>query len=155
MNIVHNILKNHYSIDASFNSRIFPDKIKIAKVRPLLKKGARQDVHNYRSIAILPVFSKILEKLMYCRLISFVNKHNILLEVQNEFRKMKSTETTSQTFIESIQEAMDQHLHAGGIILDLTKAYDILNRNTLLDKLDSYSIRGNMNLWFEFYLSKR
>lgn len=47
---------------------------------------------------------------MYCRLISFVNKHNILLEVQNEFRKMKSTETTSQTFIETIQQATDQCL---------------------------------------------
>jgi hypothetical protein len=45
---------------------------------------------------------------MYSRLIiSFVNKHNILLEVQNEFRKMKSTETAGQTFIESMQEAMD------------------------------------------------
>ena len=85
---------------------------------------------------------------------SFVNKHNILLEVQNEFRKMKSTETASQTFIESVQEAMDQHLHVVGKILDLTKAYDILNHNTLLDKLDSYSIRGNMNLWFKIYLSK-
>jgi hypothetical protein len=120
--------------------------MKIAKVRPLFKKGARQDVQNYRSISILPVFSKILEKLM--------NKYNTLLEVQNEFRKIKSTETASHTFIESMQKAMDQQLHVVGIILDITKAYDTLNHNTLLDKLDSYGIRGNMNLWFKFCLSK-
>jgi hypothetical protein len=90
---------------------------------------------------------------MYDRLISFVNKHNILSEAQNEFRKMKSTETASKTFIESMQEAMDQHLHVV-IILDFTKAYDVLNHNTLLDKLDSYGIRGNLNFWFKFCLSK-
>jgi hypothetical protein len=75
-----------------------------------------------------------------------------LLEVQNEFRKMKSTETASQTFIESMQEAVDQHLHVVGIILDLTKAHYILNHNKLLVKLDSYGIRGNMSLCFKFYL---
>jgi len=91
---------------------------------------------------------------MYSRLIYFVNKRNILLQVQNEFRKMKSTETASQTFIESMQEAVDQHLRVVGIILDLTKAHYILNHNKLLDKLDSYGIRGNMNLCFKFYLSK-
>ena len=68
---------------------------------------------------------------------------------------MKSTETDSQTFIESMQEAMDQHLHVVEIFLDLTKTYDILNHNTLLDKLESYAVRGNMNLWFKSYLSKR
>ena len=66
---------------------------------------------------------------------------------------MKSTETSSHSFVESIQEARDQHLHVEGIFLDLTKAYDVLNHNTLLGKLNSYGIRGNMNLWFKSYLS--
>lgn len=50
---------------------------------------------------------------------------------------------------------MDQRLHIVGIFLDLTKAYDVLDRNTLLDKLNSYGIRGNMNLWFKSYISNR
>jgi hypothetical protein len=88
--------------NASLKSGVFPDKIKIAKVRPLYKKGDRHEVCNYRPISILSVFSKILEKLVYNRLISFVTKHTILTDVQNGFRKNKSTETASQTFIESI-----------------------------------------------------
>ena len=48
---------------------------------------------------------------------------------------------------------MDQCLHVVGIFLDLTKAYDVLDHNTLLDKLNSYGIRGNINLWFKSYVS--
>jgi hypothetical protein len=80
-------------------------------------------------------------------LISFVNKHNILSEAQNGFRKIKSTGTASQTFIQSIHKAMDQCLHVVGKFFDLTKAYDVHNQNTFLAKLNSYGIRGNMNLW--------
>ncbi|PNF17939.1 hypothetical protein B7P43_G18419 [Cryptotermes secundus] len=81
--------------NASLKSGVFPDKMKIAKVRPLYKKGERHEVCNYRPIAVLSVFSKILEKLVYNRLISFVTKYAILTEVQNGFRKNKSTETAS------------------------------------------------------------
>jgi hypothetical protein len=70
---------------------------------------------------------------MYNRLISIVPKHSILSEPHNGFRKMLSTETASQTFTESIQEALDQHLSVVGIFFDLTKPYDVLNHNTLLD----------------------
>jgi hypothetical protein len=76
---------------------------------------------------------QILEKLMYNRLISIVHKHSILSGAQNGFRKMLSIETASQTFTESIQEALDQHLHIVGIFFDLTKPYYVLNHNTLLD----------------------
>jgi len=65
-------------VDTSFNSGIFPDKMKIAKVRHFFKKGDRQDVQNCRQMSILLVFPKILEKLIYNVLTSFVNTHNIL-----------------------------------------------------------------------------
>jgi len=86
-------------------------------------------------------------------LISFVNKHNILSEAQNGFRKMKSTETASQTFKESNHKATDQCLHVVGKFFDLTKVYDVHNHNKLLAKLNFYVIRRNMNLWFKYYLS--
>jgi hypothetical protein len=68
---------------------------------------------------------------------------------------MKSTGTASQAFIKTTQEVMDQCIHVGGIFLELTKSYDVLNHNTLLDKLDLYGIRGNMNLWFKSFLLNR
>jgi hypothetical protein len=83
---------------------------------------------------------------MYNTLIPFIKKHNILSVAQNGFRKMKSTETASQTFIASIQKARDQYLHIVGTFLDLTKAYDVIKHNTLFDKLNLYGSRRNMNL---------
>jgi len=68
---------------------------------------------------------------------------------------MKSTDTASHTFVAGIQNAMEPHLHVVRIFLDLTKAYDVLNHNTLLDKLNTDGIRGNINLWFKSYLSNR
>jgi hypothetical protein len=79
--------------------------------------------------------------------------NNVLTEAQNGFRKNKSTDTASQTFIESIQNALDTGLHAIGLFLDLSKAYNVTNHNILLDKLNAYGIRGGSNLWFKSYLS--
>jgi len=67
----------------------------------------------------------------------------------------KSTETASHSFIQSVQEALDSHLHAVGIFLDLSKTYDVINHNRLLDKLDSYGIRGSLNRWLQSYLTNR
>jgi len=92
---------------------------------------------------------------MYSILIIFLNKHNIITEVQNGFRGQKSTTTAIQSFIEGIQEALDNGLQAIGIFFNLTKAYDVLNHKVLLDKLYSYGVRGNINSWFKSYLTDR
>jgi len=88
---------------------------------------------------------------MHNRLISIVHKNSILSEAQNGFRKMLSTEIARHTFTESIQEALDQHLRVVGIFFDLTKPYNVLNHNTLLDYLDSHGIRGNMNSYISSF----
>jgi hypothetical protein len=63
--------------NVSFQTGIFPDMMKKAKIEPLLKKGDRQDIQNYRPISILSVFSNPLEKLMHNRLLLFFKRHNI------------------------------------------------------------------------------
>jgi hypothetical protein len=129
--------------------------MKKAKISPLFKKGNKQDIQNYRPIAVLSVFSKILEKIMYNRLFSFLKKFNILTNEQNGFRNNKSTITACHSFIENIQQALDNNLHTVGIFLDFTKAYEIINHNILLSKLESYGVRGIINSWFKSYLSER
>jgi hypothetical protein len=127
----------------------------IAKVKPLFKKKDRQDIQNYRPISILSVFSKLLERIMHNRLLLFLKKHNILTSEEHGFIESKSTETASHSFIQSVQEALDKHLYAEGIFLDLSKAYDVINHKRLLDKLDSYGNRGSMNKWFQSYLANK
>jgi hypothetical protein len=76
-----------------------------------------------RPISILPVFLKILEILIYKRVVTFLNKHNMVSEAQNSFREKKCSNTAAQTFIEDIQKALDNKLLDIGIFLDLTKAF--------------------------------
>jgi hypothetical protein len=104
-----------YIYNMSVNSGVFPDLFKVARVKPLYKKGDTYNIQNYRPISILSVFSKILEKIMYSRLTGFLNKHNIITKVQNGFREQKSTITAIQSFIEKIREALDDGLKAVGI----------------------------------------
>lgn len=92
---------------------------------------------------------------MYNRLFGFVKKFNILATEQHGFLENKSTITASHSFIGKIQQALDNKLHAIGIFLDLTKAFDVINHNILLSKLQSYGIRGTLNSWFRSYLSGR
>jgi hypothetical protein len=89
--------------NVSFQSGIFPDQMKTAKIKPLFKKGDKQNMQNYRPISVLSVFYKMLEKLMYNRLLLFLKQQYILTHAQHGFRENKSTETASQSFIESVQ----------------------------------------------------
>jgi hypothetical protein len=84
-------------------------------------------MHNYRPISIIPVFAKLLERLMYNRMTSFLYENKILSEAQNGFRKGKSIVTAVQSYIERIQEALDKCTHTTGMFIDLSKAYDVLN----------------------------
>jgi hypothetical protein len=93
--------------NASFASGIFPDRLKIAIVKPLHKKGNTGEVQNYRPISLLSVFSKTVEKLVYNRLMSFITKNNILNDAQHGFREGKSTETATHAFLENIQKPIE------------------------------------------------
>jgi hypothetical protein len=94
---------------------------------------------------------------MYNRIISFLYENRIFSAAQNGFRKGESVNTAVQSFIGRIQEILDKRVHTTGILIfiGLTKAYDVLNRKLLLEKLFYYGIRGSTNLWFRSYLTHR
>jgi len=75
----------------------------------------------------------------------------ILADEQSGFRDNESTETACHTFIENIQQALDTNLHVVGIFVDLPKAWDVINHDILLYKLEYYGVRGIWNLWFKSY----
>jgi len=103
-------LTNIYN--ASLESGIFPDQPKIANVVPVNKRGDKMDIQNYRPIALLSVFPKLLEKLECNRLRAFTEGNGVLSEAQQGFRTRKTAETALQTFIQSIQEAVEKKIES-------------------------------------------
>jgi hypothetical protein len=139
----------------SLASGIFPDMYKTAKVLPLHKKGNIKDPSNYRPISMLDPFSKIIEKLMSIRLMDFLVKFNIFTNEQHGFLKKRSTESAVFNFIEDITSALRAKKQAIGILCDLSKAFDSVNHELLLLKLNHYGVRGIANNWFKSYLMNR
>lgn len=142
-------------VNLSFSTGSFPTCLKIAKVKPLHKKGSQEEVSNYRPVSLLSVFSKILEKLFYKRLSNFLSKYNILTESQHGFRKNHSTETAVFSFLYETLQALDRREHTTSIFLDLSKAFDTINHDKLLSKIQNWGIRGTAHNWIKSYLHNR
>ena len=126
----------------SINEGIFPDAMKLAKILPIHKGDSKFIVSNYRPISLLPILSKIFEKLMYNRLIEFINKNNILTPNQFGFQKNKSTEMAVNTIINNVINSFEKKETAYCIFLDFAKAFDTVNHQILIKKLEYYGIRG-------------
>jgi retron-type reverse transcriptase len=92
---------------------------------------------------------------MYKRLISYIEKHNILSKHHYGFRKDRSTEHAIIELTDKISKAIDEGKYTIGIFLGLSKAFDTVNHEILLKKLEHYGIRGNCLQWFENYLHER
>lgn len=133
----------------------FPEELKIARVCPIYKKGDVDDVSNYRPISILPALSKIFELIMKNRLVEFLEKHSIIHDSQHGFRQNRSTITAMIEVLEEVMTACERGEEAEFTCVDLSRAFDTVNHEILLNKLHHYGIRGKANNLFRSYLSKR
>ena len=134
---------------------IYPDSLKIAKVIPIFKKGSPTSVNNYRPISILSTINKIFEKILYARLISYIDKFQLLYKYQYGFRKKHSTEHALIELVDQIRLSMDNKQMTCGIFIDLSKAFDTVDHQILIGKLEHYGIRGTALELFKSYLSNR
>jgi hypothetical protein len=155
--ISHNILEPLvYLLNLSFSSGQFPDVLKRAVVIPLYKKkGDRTNPVNYRPIALLSVFSKLIEKCMKARLVSFLNKTSFFSDKQFGFRQNMSTEQALLKFVEQLYDGINCSQSTAGLFVDVEKAFDTVDHDVLLNKLWKAGVRGVANDWFKDYLSER
>ena len=142
-------------MNLSLAQGIVPLEHKIAKVTPLFKNDNKMYVNNYRPVSVLPLLSKILERLMYNRILTFINKHDILYRYQFGFRQNYSTNLALITLVDKITESLQKGECVLGVFLDFSKAFDTVIHKILLDKLYLYGIRGTALDWITNYLSDR
>jgi len=142
----------------SFDTKTVPDKLKIAKLIPIFKKILDEErlmPGNYRPISLLSIINKLLEKLMYARLISFINKHKVLYKYQFGFRKNHSTTLALIEITDNILKDLEEGKHTAGIFIDFKKAFDTVDHSILFSKLEHYGIRGSVLEWLKSYLKNR
>lgn len=144
-----------YLINLSLSEGIFPSILKIAKVFPLHKKGDNTLPDNYRPVALLSSISKIVERVVFNRIINFAEKNKILSNAQHGFRKKYSTQTAILAFLEKIHENLNQNNKCAGLFMDLSKAFDLINHSILIKKLEKYGLRGKAKDWLTSYLTNR
>ena len=139
----------------SFSFGIFPDHMNIAKIIPIFKNGQKTEFTNYRPISILSQFSKILEKLFNLRLEKFLDANKILSDSQYGFRTGMSMVHAAAELVEQISSAIDGQSCCAGVFIDLKKAFDTVDHELLVEKLNVYGIRGIANKWLQNYLTNR
>ena len=144
-------LMNIFSL--SLKKGIFPEKMKISKVRPIFKEGDKSILSNYRPISVLSCFSKILERIMYNRLYTYLAESNILFNKQFSFRAGHSTKHALLELIDQISDSFNDKSCFLGIFIDLLKTFDTMGHKILLKKLQHYGIKEKNLSWFESYLT--
>lgn len=142
-------------INNSLSSGKFPSTLKLASVVPILKKGDPCDIENYRPISLLSVFSKVFERILYNRLVTFLENHNLLSQNQHGFRSRRSTETASFQFAEFLYSELDKNHIVAGLFFDLSRAFDTIDLQFINSKLYNLGVRGNVLSWIMSFLSER
>ena len=158
------IIKNSYQsfivplthvCNLSIIKGVFPKELKVARVIPLYKADSPSVFSNYRPVSVLTAFSKIFEILMYNRLLEFINKHKLLYKFQFGFRQGHSTTMALITLVDHISKALERGDYVIGIFLDFSKAFDMVDHQILLNKLDHHGITGVAYSWLKDYIQDR
>lgn len=144
-----------YLVNKSFEEGVFPNKLKHAKIVPIYKSGTKTTIENYRPISMLPVFSKIFERIVYNRLREFLSQHQQLSDEQHGFRQNRNTTSAIYELTNTVLKSIDKNEKVMAIFCDLSKAFDLVDHKIILDKLEHYGVRGVAHKWFKSYLDER
>lgn len=142
-------------INLCISSGIYPNKLKTSIIKPIFKKEDRENMQFYRPVALIPIFSKIIEKIIYKNFYDFFESYNIIVKEQYGFRKKKTINMAVFDFLYKIYDKLDKSFPIAALYMDMTRAFDYVDHNVLLNKLYVYGIRGIALELVESYLRDR
>ena len=142
-------------INQSLMTNIFPTKLKIAKILPLLKKPNNYQIDNFRPISLLPCISKVIEKCVFNQVYEYFERNKLIYGSQYGYRKSHSTETACLELVDKLHKQLDTSQSPFCVFIDLSKAFDTINHAILLSKLKYYGLDDNAVAWFNSYLTNR
>ena len=126
----------------------------LAKLKPLYEKGTKTDLINFSPITLLPIVSKIIEKVMYDQTMEYLTESNILYKYQSGFCKNHSTDTSLSYLTDKIFGFYCRIL-TGIILIDLKKVFDNINHDVLLKKMVPLGFSNQTIMSFQSYLSDK
>ena len=133
----------------------YPKDWKYALVTPIHKGGDKCNTTNYRHISILPIISKILERWVHSVVYSYLDECNLIPCCQSGLRPLHSTETTLHDLTNTCYQAMERGEMTGTVFIDLSKAFDSVNHEIILGKLEQSNMSTSVINWFKSYLYER
>ena len=140
-------------INGALSQGIFPDSLKLANIMPVHKKDETTDKENYRPVSVLPLFSKIFEKVIYDQLSQYLEKY--LNSLLCGFRKAHSSQHALFKLLQAWQEELDKSGFVGIILMDVSKAYDSVPHDLLVAKFEACGIDKNRLNLIHNYLTNR
>ena len=140
-------------INKAFNENKFPDTLKLSDIVPVFKKPDPTDKTNFRPVSVLPLLSKVLEKIMYDQLYEYAE--TFLNKLLCGFRKAHSMQHALFRLLQKWQKELDSSGIVGTILMDLSKAYDCLPHDLIIAKLEAYGLDTNSLRFIFDYLSSR
>ena len=132
-----------------------PKYCKVAKLKSLYKKGTKTDPNIFRLISLLPIVSKIIEKVIHDQTMNYLTENSILYRHQSGLRKNNSTDFSLAYLTDKTLTGFDSGLLTGMILFDLQKAFDTINHDVLLRKMSAIRFSDRSINWFQSYLSNR
>ena len=136
----------------SISCEVLPDSCKVAKLKPIYKKGKKTDPSNYRPILLLSMITKVIERIVRDQLNTFLSESDILYKSQSGFRANHSKNPCLSYLMDKVLKGFDENVLTGMILADLQKTFETINREVLLQKRKAIKFSEKSIQWFRSYL---